>query len=121
MRKRRPPLPTKEDFRNELRSQLREAERHGLSALEVNAGELHRKLGGYPAPVHQMPSCCDAMYDEMRPGDVRLPGGPKKGKGASLTVRYALPREYDDTRRRRAPRAVVLGMAIMAIPFDALA
>jgi 5-methylcytosine-specific restriction protein A len=121
MRKRRPDLPTKEDFRNELRSQLRIAERQGLSAVDVNAGTLHRKLGGYPATVHQMPSCCDAMYDEMGPWDIRLPGGPKKGRGASLTIRYVLPREYDDTQsRRRAGPAVALGMVIMATAFDAL-
>jgi hypothetical protein len=92
MRNRRPALPRKADFRKELRSQLRAAEQAGLAALDVNAGALHRKLGGYPAPVHQMPSYCDVMYEEMGPGDLVLPGGPKKGKGASLTIRYALPR-----------------------------
>ena len=98
-------LPTKADFRNELRSQLRAAEQRGEPWLAINAGALHRKLGGYPAPFHQMPSCCDAMYDKMGPHDVRLPGGPKKGKGASLTIRYALPRQYDDTPRHKARRA----------------
>ena len=102
MREQRPALPTKANFRNELRAQLRAAERRGEPWLEVNAGALHRKLGEYPAPVHQMPSCCDAMYDEMGAGDVRLPGGPKKGKGASLTIRYVLPRgHHEDARPER--------------------
>jgi 5-methylcytosine-specific restriction protein A len=84
-------MPTKDEFRAELRLQLRAAELRGATSVEINSGELHRKLGGYPGASHQMPSCCDAMYDEQRAGDVRLPGGPKKGKGV-ITVRYVLPR-----------------------------
>jgi hypothetical protein len=87
-------MPTKEEFRSELRSQLREAELRGQPFLDVNSGALHRKLGGYPGregASHQMPSCCDAMYEEQRARDVRLPGGPKSGRGV-ITIRYTLPR-----------------------------
>jgi 5-methylcytosine-specific restriction protein A len=84
-------MPTKEDFRAELRAQLRAAELRGASHLDVNSGAVHRQLGGYPGRLHQMPSCCEAMYDEQRAGDVRLPGGAPKGKGV-ITIRYTLPR-----------------------------
>jgi hypothetical protein len=84
-------MPTKEEFRAELRSRLRAAELRGAPFLEVNSAQLHRDLGGYPGPDHRMASCCDAMYDEQRVGDIRLPGGPKKGKGV-ITIRYQLPR-----------------------------
>jgi 5-methylcytosine-specific restriction protein A len=84
-------MPTVEEFRAELRQQLRDAELRGASHLEVNSGALHRKLGGYPEGPHQMPSCCDAMYGEQKAGDVIL-AKPPKGKGASLTISYKLPR-----------------------------
>ena len=84
-------MPTKDDFRAELKSQLREAELRGAGDLDINSGELHRKLGGYPKSPHQMPSCCGAMYDEQR-GEDTIISAPKKGKGASLTIRYRLPR-----------------------------
>lgn len=82
---------TKDDFRNELRKRLRNAELRGARELKINSGELHRQLGGYPGPAHKLPSCCDAMHEEMRAGD-ELIEGPPKGRGASLTIKYALPR-----------------------------
>ena len=87
-------MPTKAEFSEELRARLRRAELAGGTHIEINAGELHRKLGGYPGDagaVHQMPSCCDAMYDEKRAGDTVI-ASPPKGRGPSLTIRYALPR-----------------------------
>jgi 5-methylcytosine-specific restriction protein A len=38
-----------------------------------------------------MPSCCQVMYGEQTSFD-RVLHAPPKGKGASLTVRYQLPR-----------------------------
>jgi hypothetical protein len=86
-------MPKKEEFRAELQNQLRDAARRGATHLEINSGALHRKVGGYPAldGKHQMPSCCDAMYDAQQGRDV-IVSAPEKGKGASLTIRYALPR-----------------------------
>jgi hypothetical protein len=84
-------MPTKDQFQSEIRSQLRNAELRGANFLELNSGLVHRKLGGYPGTNHQMPSCCDAMYDEKRSEDTIL-SAPKNGRGASLTIRYALPR-----------------------------
>ncbi len=79
-------------FAAELRTQLLAAEASGASSVEINAGQLHRKVGWYPDPQnHRMPVCCDAIYAEQRSGDVVV-SAPPKGKGASLTIRYALPR-----------------------------
>lgn len=87
-------MPTSDEFRSELRARLRAAELRRATFLEVNAGELHRHLGGYPGDAganHQMPSCCGVMHAERRAGDMVL-SAPPSGKGASLTIRYRLPR-----------------------------
>ncbi len=84
-------MATKETLRAELRLQLGRAERRGAPGVEINAGELHRKVGDYPGPIHIMPSCCDVMYEERKAGD-RILSSPPKGRGASLTIRYKLPR-----------------------------
>jgi 5-methylcytosine-specific restriction protein A len=78
-------------FKTELLAQLRRAERRGAKSLEINSGELHRIVGGYPGRNHRMPICCDAMYEAQKAGD-RVTLKPPKGKGASLTIRYRLPR-----------------------------
>ena len=84
-------LATVKTFRAELRWQLRQAEWRGAPYIHINAGELHRKVGGYPGPNHRMPVCCNVMYREQRVGDKVL-SSPPKGQGASLTIRYKLPR-----------------------------
>jgi hypothetical protein len=84
-------MATIDDFRSELRAQIRRAEARGAPHVEVNAGELHRQMGGYPGPKHRMPVCCEAMYGEKRDGD-EIISAPAKGKGAKLTIRYKLPR-----------------------------
>lgn len=80
------------DFYGELTAQIARAQKHGAPHVEINSGELHRKVGGYPGPGHRMPLCCDALYFEQRVGD-EIVCSPKGGKGASLTIRYALPRK----------------------------
>ncbi len=74
-----------------LTTQLRAAAASGATQLTVVAGELHRKVGGYPKAGHRMPTCCDVMRAAMRPGD-EVVREPPKGKGATLTIRYRLPR-----------------------------
>ncbi|WP_421580101.1 hypothetical protein [Shinella sp. M31] len=59
--------------------------------LTLNAGDIHRDIGGYPGYNHRMPQCCKVMYAEMREGD-RVVSAPPKGLGASLTIEYRLPR-----------------------------
>lgn len=80
-----------EDFRRALDTRLRTASASGADYLDVNAGQLHRWLGDYPQSDHRMPACCAAMRSAMRTGDVVL-AEPPKGTGASLTIRYRLPR-----------------------------
>ncbi len=88
--------PTMNNFEKELADRFSRALEDGKTSINVNSGELHRALGGYPGPNHRMPVCCDAMYQEMRAGDQIL-NAPAKGKGASLTIRYLLPRPGGDT------------------------
>ncbi len=58
-----------------------------LDYIDLNAGEIHRTLGGYPGKNHRMPICCKAMRSLMASDDMIL-YQPSKGNGASLTVRY---------------------------------
>jgi 5-methylcytosine-specific restriction protein A len=85
-------MPSKEDFRSALKRVLNAAEKAGKPYIEVNAGDLHREVGGYPSKEHIMPSCCDVLYEEHARGRAEIRSSPPKGKGASLTIRYQLPR-----------------------------
>jgi hypothetical protein len=76
-------------FRHELLAQLGRASSAGRITVLINSGELHRSLGGYPGSTQGMPSCCDAMQDEIKPGDTLL---VERANGAGMTVRYLLPR-----------------------------
>ncbi len=80
------------DFETELHTQLHRAQTQGRSFLEVNSGDLHRQIGGYPGGKHRMSTCCNVMYAEMESDDTVV-SAPPKGKGASLTIRYQLPRK----------------------------
>ena len=79
-------------FEEALGKRFRSAQRSGLSFIDIVSGDLHRDVGGYPGPEHRMPVCCSVMEREVRPGD-RVVSAPPKGKGATLTIRYRLPRE----------------------------
>lgn len=83
--------PKAEDFREELSKILAEAQKRGAPYVEVSAGELHRRVGDYPGTNHRMPVCCEVMRQIMKKGD-EIISEPPKGKGASLTIRYKLPR-----------------------------
>jgi 5-methylcytosine-specific restriction protein A len=84
-------MPSKDDFASELSRQFSDAAARGAPSVDINSGELHRIVGGYPGTDHRMPICCDVMYAEYRTGDAVL-SRPPRGKGASVTIRYALPR-----------------------------
>jgi 5-methylcytosine-specific restriction protein A len=83
--------PTADDFREELHTIFATAQRPERPSIDVNAGELHRRVGGYPGPNHRMPACCNVMRSSMKSGDQIL-RAPPNGKGASLVIRYQLPR-----------------------------
>ena len=83
--------PTAEDFRAELRRRLDRAQRAGHPHVDIKSGDLHRELGGYPGPRHRMPVCCYVMRAAMCAGD-EIISGPPSGNGATLIIRYRLPR-----------------------------
>ena len=86
-------MPNAEDFKNELHRMMLEAMEEWSESAEINAGELHRRVGDYPGRNHRMPVCCEVMRAALAPdaGDVIIEEQPS-GQGASLTIRYVLPR-----------------------------
>lgn len=84
-------MATKDEFRAELERVLTAADALGLLAVDVNAGNLHRRVGDYPGADHRMPSCCSVMRAGMTANDAVV-SEPEQGAGASLTIRYRLPR-----------------------------
>ena len=89
-------MPTTDEFRDELRLQINRAQQQGRSHIEINAGELHRTLGGYPPKAggfHAMPSCCAAMRNELGRDKADIIYETDSGNAPSLTIRYYLPRQ----------------------------
>ena len=86
---------TKEEFRATLMALFSRAKKQGRSQIEVNAGELHRLVGGFPAKegeTHNMATCCRIMRAEYDMGAAEIFFEPEKGAGQGLTIRYDLPR-----------------------------
>lgn len=84
--------PAAAAFRNVLAEVLENATKSGAAFVDVTSGDLHRRVGGYPGPLHAMPTCCSVMRSAMMPADIVM-SAPPSGVGASLTIRYALPRQ----------------------------
>ena len=82
-------MPTEQDFRTHLRGLMREAQTASASFVDINSGQVHHAVGDYSGPDHRMPVCCQVMKADIRAGDKVL---PPNGQGASLTIRYKLPR-----------------------------
>lgn len=76
-------------FRSALRKKFSES---GGDSVVVTSRELHVLVGGYPSRNHRMPTCCRAMREAKQSGDEEI-DGPQKGNGATLTIRYLLPRK----------------------------
>lgn len=93
----RPVLETSQTFHDALDRLFAAALENGQSTARVQAGELHRKVGGYPSTNHRMPVCCAVMKRRMGEADAILVS-PPKGAGANLTIEYRLPR-LSGTRR----------------------
>jgi hypothetical protein len=87
----------------------------GLRAQREDVGDLHLVLGACPGLNHRMSTCCDAMFAEQREGD-RVLSQSEKGKGASLTIRYKLPRPIRraDNGGLTVSRSAFAGVAISA-------
>jgi len=79
-------IPRKEDFENEIVKIQNEARQKGLREIQINALELHKKVGFDPLN-HRMASACNAIYNLMTRRD-EIIHSPPKGKGSSLTVLF---------------------------------
>lgn len=83
--------PTASDFKVTIEGLLQVASAEGRAAVSIEAGDLHRLVGGYPKPHNRMPMCCAAMRSSMKDND-RFIHQPPKGNGASLKIEYRFPR-----------------------------
>ena len=84
-------MPDASDFSAEIKARFKRGLEASASFVEITSGDVHREVGGYPGSNHRMPVCCEVMYAEMTERDELL-SAPPKGKGATLTIRYQLPR-----------------------------
>jgi hypothetical protein len=82
---------TKLTFEKELRKFFEFADYIGLDHLTIRSGLLHRKVGNYPGKKHLMPLCCWVMKKNMEKSD-KILHQPEKGSGASLLIKYKVPR-----------------------------
>lgn len=78
-------------FSDAITALLAHAQEQGRPHVEINAGELHRQVGGYPSPDNRMQTCCASLLASMGGGDVVI-FESERPDDASLTVRFALPR-----------------------------
>jgi 5-methylcytosine-specific restriction protein A len=78
-----------EAFKKELTKIFKDAKEQGKEYVDVNSGDLHRRVGGYPGSNHRMPTCCGVMKSMMKSKD-KILEKPPLGKGASLVIRYFL-------------------------------
>jgi Phage integrase family len=73
------------------------AQRMGAPHADINAGKVHRNVGGYPGAYHRMPTCCNAMYEMQTVSvgpltRVALPGEWWADQAAApLPVKRAVP------------------------------
>lgn len=84
-------MPTSSDFQEAMNKIFENAQREGAPFIEIVSADLHRRVGGYPGKSHRMPVCCNIMRQNMQTGDLVL-SEPPKGAGATLKIRYQLPR-----------------------------
>jgi len=81
-----------ENFDQDVRRRWADAVEQGLPSVDIESGEVHKAVGGYPGRNHRMPICCEVMKRLMAGGD-RVISQPESGQGASLVIRYRLPRD----------------------------
>jgi 5-methylcytosine-specific restriction protein A len=85
-------IPEKADFEKALADWFLEAEKEENIFVDIRADDLHARIGDYPGPFHRMATCCEVMYENYNPAVDKILQFPPKGKGASMEIRYALPR-----------------------------
>jgi len=84
--------PNSQDFQKKLNNIFDAAQRQGKTYIDIRSGDLHKAVGSYPGNNHRMPICCFVMRSYMVAGDEILEQ-PPKDNGASLIIRYKLPRQ----------------------------
>ena len=99
-------VPEKADFEKALNTWFLEAEKDENPFIDIRADDLHARVGEYPGPFHRMATCCEVMYEHYRPAVDRILQFPPKGKGASMEIRYHLPRTQvnQEENKSDAPR-----------------
>ena len=90
-------MATAKEFRQVLFDAMSQTERKGSAFLEITAGELHQRAGGYPGRNHRMPMCCRVMktYLSEAWGDCLLDES-LTGQGPDLRIRYKIPRPQNE-------------------------
>ena len=84
--------PTAHEFRAALRRRFARATEEGRTHVDIRSGDLHTAVGDYPNRGNdRMENWCRVMRNEMTGEDAEL-DAPPKGVGASLVIRYTLPR-----------------------------
>ena len=76
------------DFQNHLNDILLSAKNKGFQFVDVKSGDLLKRVGAHN---NRMSLCCSVMKNNMKIGDIIL-HEPPSGQGASLIIRYKLPR-----------------------------
>lgn len=82
-------------FQDELSAEIERAHRQGRNHVEINAGELHRIVGGYPSRLgvpDRMCRCQNVMREEFRRGQAEVIHQAGEVDPSALTIRYELPR-----------------------------
>lgn len=80
---------TQEKFMMKIKEVQERARKQGKEYVDINAGDVHRAVGGYPGDDHRMATCCGVMNRLMGLKDEVI-ATPLKGKGASHCIRYFL-------------------------------
>lgn len=108
-------MPSIDHFQHVLHAQLEEAAKRYAKNIVINAGELHRAVGGYPGPDQRLQTCCDVMKAEMRTGDAII-GDLANAQAAALMIRYQLPRpaETGSPSERSTAAADLVPESVMA-------
>jgi hypothetical protein len=76
------------DFQIHLNDILLSAQDKGFQFVDLKSGDLLKRVGAHN---HKMSLCCSVMKNEMRTGD-KILHEPPSVQGASLIIRYKLPR-----------------------------
>lgn len=84
-------IPTSQAFQDQLDQLFESATKEGLSHIDITSGYLHRQVWGYYGRNHRMPICCYVLKKNMKHDDSIIEQ-PENDQGATLTIRYKLPR-----------------------------